>query len=91
MSLKIIKENMEKYKSVLSNKNLTDAQKEEFVMTVAVFLHRIIDENFNSECEKNFESSCTIPADRTKTSKRTRTSNRLNYKKIMQKMEERRN
>jgi hypothetical protein len=87
MNLEIIKNNMEKYKSIFSNSNLTDAQKEEFVMTIAVFLHRIIDKNFNSECEnseceKNFESSCTIPADRTKTSKRTRTSNRLKYMRI---------
>jgi hypothetical protein len=83
MNLGMIKENIEKYKSHLSDHGLTDRQQEDYIMTVAVFLDRIIEESFNRKSEERIENSSVLPSNMAQKSKRTRTSNRLKYKRIL--------
>ena len=83
MGLVIIKENIEKYKLYLLDRGLTDKQQEDYIMAVAVFLDRIIEESFNRKSEERIENSSVLPSTMVQKSKRTRTSNRLKYKRIL--------
>jgi hypothetical protein len=89
-----IKDNMDKYKTILKNDALSDQQIEDVIRSLIYILDSFVEEAFQKPQKDHDLSSACAPSTEYEREdyqfsdelpKRTRTSNRLKYKRLLQK------